>query len=153
VDRRANLWFGTQDQYRIYQRNLAGDTLRILEKPFTPLPVTSVEKDSALSRFEWFTKQGGSVDPSKVPARKPAFANFFPDDQGNLWVAPTVNQERGRVFDIFDPEGRYLGRITLPVAIQHSPVFRGAALYAISKDSMDVPFVVRGRVERGTSGS
>jgi hypothetical protein len=148
VDRQGNLWFGTQDQYRIYQRRLEGDTLRIVEKAFTPIPVTSAEKDSALGRFEWFTQQGGTIDPSRVPARKPAFSSFFPDDRGNLWVAATSTEARWRKFDIFDTEGRYLGRIDSPVVIEQTPLFRGDVFYVISRDSMDVPFVVRGRVIR-----
>jgi hypothetical protein len=35
------------------------------------------------------------------------------DDQGYLWAMPTLpNDVAGSALDVFDPEGRYLGRIT-----------------------------------------
>ena len=147
LDGRGYVWFGSQDRYRLYKRRLEGDTVKIIEKPFTPLPVSSDEKDTALARLEWFTQQGGSVAASRIPDYKPAFSTLFVDDRGNLWVAPVVEGEGERWFDFFDDEGHYRGRVDLgfPLA-QSAPLFRGKELYAISRDSMGVPYVVRARI-------
>jgi hypothetical protein len=152
LDPAGHLWFGVTDSYRLYQRRLAGDTVRIVERAFTPIPVTSAERDSALTRLRWFTEQGGQIDPSKIPAAKPAFSSTFSDDQGNLWVIPVVTGERGRTADVFDPEGRYLGSVGLSFSLGFQrPVLRGDAVYAVTLDSMDVPYVVRARIEKGGS--
>jgi hypothetical protein len=57
-------------------------------------------------------------------------------------------EDEGRVVDIFDPEGRYLGRIGLPfmLSMNPPPVFRDGFLYAVTEDELEVPYVVRARI-------
>ena len=148
------IWFGETGDYHLYQRSLAGDTLRIVSKAFEPLPVTSSDIDSAIVGLEWFTRQGGRVDRSRFPAVKPAWQTLYTDDERNLWVVPVLPQEGSRYgvqgFDVFDPEGRYLGRVTVPfdLAQYPPPLIRGGFLYGVVRDEMEVPYVVRARLER-----
>lgn len=149
-DPRGYVWFGISVPYRIYQRRLGGDTVRIIERAYEPLAVTTADRDSAIVRLEWFTKQGGQIDASRIPKVKPAFDRFFLDDAGNLWVDPvTARQDDGRVFDVFDPRGRYLGRARSDFSIVGTPAFRGERLYAVTLDENDIPYVVRARIVRG----
>lgn len=152
LDRRAHLWFGMSDSYRILERFPRGDTLRVVEKAFDPVPVTAEERDTAIARMSWFTEQGGRIDPSRIPDRKPAFESLYVDDRGYLWVRPTMPREDGSdgaVFDVFDPEGRYLGVARSDVPIQtYAPfVIRGRDAYAVVTDELDVPYVVRLTIE------
>ncbi len=150
-DPRGYVWFGISVPYRIYQRRLDGDTVRIIERAYKPLPVTAADRDSAIVRFEWFTKQGGQIDASRIPKVKPAFDRFFLDDAGDLWVEPvTARPDDDRVFDVFDPGGRYLGRVRSTFPIVGTPVFRGDRLYAVTTDADGIPYVVRARIERGS---
>ena len=144
---RGDLWFGVSEDYRIVRRRLHGDTVRIIEKSYTPEPVTSAERDSALGTYDWFTKQGGKVDGSKVPSTKPAFGGLDVDDQGDLWVVPG-GLPRG-VFDVFDSTGYYLGRVDtgLPIAGPDLLIRRGH-FYAAIADSLGVPYVLIARIER-----
>ncbi len=151
----GTLWFGVSDRYRLYERTLEGDTLRIVEKPFEPLPVTSEELEEALEGLESFTEQGGRMDRSRIPDRKPAFEGFLFDDRDNLWVRPVVEAAlEDRVFDVFDPEGRWLGRVESPVALRSSPAptVVGDAVYGVTRDELDVPYVVRLRIVRPLEG-
>ncbi len=86
--RGGDLWFGISEDYRIVDRRLRGDTVRIIEKQWTPQHVTGAERDPALKHYDSFVKQGGKLDASKVPSSKPAFRRFTVDDQGALWVEP-----------------------------------------------------------------
>jgi hypothetical protein len=148
-DPRGYVWFGISAPYRIYQRRLGGDTVRIIERAYEPLPVTAADRDSAVLRLDWFTKQGGQVDASRIPNVKPAFDQFFLDDAGNLWVDPvTARQDDDRVFDVFEPGGRYLGRARSDFPIVGTPVFRGEWLYPVTQDANDIPYVVRARIQR-----
>lgn len=150
-DPRGFVWFGITAPYRIYQRRLEGDTVRIIERAYTPLPVTSEDKDSAIARLEWFTKQGVEIDRSQIPDVRPAFDGFFLDDAGYLWVDPvTPRGEQGYVFDVFDPEGRYLGmaRSRVKVSMWPPPVVRSDRLYAVTLDEDGIPFVARARIAR-----
>ena len=53
-----------------------------------------------------------------------------------------------RVLDVFDEEGRYLGRFDLPFKLDSypRPIFRHGMIYGITLDEFDVPFVVRARL-------
>lgn len=152
IDRRAYLWFGVTAPYRIYQRRLTGDTVRIIERSYVPLPVTASEKDSALASLAWFTRQGGTVDRSRIPDAKPAFNVFFFDDEDDLWVEPAIGENlEGSGFDVFDRTGRYLGRATadFTVAPWPTPVFQSHRIYAVTTDESGVPYVVVARLVRG----
>lgn len=143
----GTVWSGVSDRYRIHRHRLGGDTLRVVERAFRPLPVTAAERDTALRGLSWFTEQGGRVDGSRIPDTKPAYEGFFTDDQGSLWVRPaTARADLNRVFDVFDAEGRYLGRVRSPFPLPRDPVFRGGKLYAVTTDELGVQYVVRMRV-------
>lgn len=146
-DRNGDVWLGITDDYLLYRVNFDGDTLGGVSRGYTPVPVTSEEKEEALGRYEWFTSQGGEVDPSKVPATKPTFASPFFDDSGHLWVNAVQGANDPAAYDIFDPELRYLGRVTFPSgAVWQRPLVIGDAFYAVVTDELDIPYVIRARL-------
>ncbi|HLL45403.1 MAG TPA: hypothetical protein VK399_01795, partial [Longimicrobiaceae bacterium] len=97
-----------------------------------------------------FTDQGGKVDPSRIPGEKPAYVGVYPDEAGYLWVFPsTPAGTEGARIDVFDPQGRYLGEVRSDRQITpYRPMtVRGDRLYTVETDEMDVPYVVRYRIE------
>lgn len=48
-------------------------------------------------------------------------------------------------YDVFEPDGRYLGPVTIPDNVPQfpPPVFRGDTVWAVSQDENDVPYVTR----------
>lgn len=147
----GTMWFGSTGEYRLIQRTLEGDTVRIVEKDWHPIPVRPAERDSALARdfYEQMRAQGADVDPARVPAHKPAWSSVTLDDRGYLWVFPLLETPTRRAVDVFDPEGVYLGRVALPDGTQlqwPTPTIRGDRLYAVVRDDMDVQYVVVGRL-------
>lgn len=147
------LWFGTGESYRLVARQLeGGDTIRVVERAYDPVPVTAAEKDSAMTGLDWLRQQGGRPDRDDIPDERPAFRNLFVDDIGRLWVRPSVAADslRMRRFDVFDSDGRYLGPVDSPVMLRTNPrmVFRDGRLYGVTVDKLNVPYVVRLRIER-----
>jgi hypothetical protein len=61
---------------------------------------------------------------------------------------------RRRLFDLLDPEGLYLGRVRLPFPLSEypTPVFCNGMIYGVTRDELEVPFVVRARIVKGTEG-
>lgn len=146
----GRLWTGFADRYRLELKDVQGRTVRVLEKPFAPVPVSGAEKDSAAKSLEGFVKQGGQIDMSRVPKTKPAFTSLQVDDRGYVWVEPSLAAgESAPAFDVFDPEGRYVGRVALPAGVGRifNPVVRGDRIYAVALDEMEVPSVVGFRLE------
>lgn len=154
-DPRGFIRSGVSGRYRIVRQNTPGDTVQIVDLPFRPLPVTEEERAEAIEHLEWFTNEGGKYDASRIPRTQPVFQNFFTDPDGYLWVQPaTTTAERGRRFDLFDPEGRYLGRINadFPTA-STAPLVIGDYFYTVTQDEFDIPYLVRARIVKTGSGA
>lgn len=144
----GSVWFGITDSYTLYHRNLEGDTMRIVERSHVALPVTEAEREEALAvdYLREMAAQGAKIDPGLVPEYKPAWQGFTLDTDGYLWVIPVLADEKMSAFDVFDPDGRYLGRIPFGVQIQARnpiPIIRGNRLYAVIQDELGVQHVVR----------
>lgn len=148
----GTVWTLLTGSYELTEMTSGGEVLRRISKEHRPLPVTAEEREQAIERLEWFTNQGGTIDPSRFPDSKPSTVSFFIDDESNLWVEREVaaadEGDERRLFDIFDAEGRYLGMLRLPFPLRSSPhpVVRGGVLYGVTSDEMGVPYVVRGRI-------
>ncbi len=78
-------------------------------------------------------------------ATHPVIADLTVDDRGRLWMQRNVSQDQPVIYDIFERDGTYAGSISpsfrptpyIPIRI------RGDRMYAVVRDSMDVPSVVR----------
>ena len=123
--------------------------MMVFSRDFHPLPVTSAEIDTAMVSLDWFTQQGGRIDRSRLPSEKPALVSLYVDEEEQLWVLPvTADGDRGRLLDVFDVDGRYLGRLRLPFEMRTGPipVFRNGSIYAVTMDEFGVPYVVQARI-------
>lgn len=142
LDLRGYLWFGVTGKYRIYQRRVSGDTVRVIERQATPVAVTSAEMREELEQIRSY---GAKVDADQIPTVKPAFQTILIDPDGYLWVVPAAPaQDDLKIFDIFDPEGRYLGpaRSGVSISLFPTPVIAGRRLIGITTDSQGVQYVV-----------
>jgi hypothetical protein len=140
--------------YEMVRQSGRGDTLRMVTKPFATVAVTGEEKDSAVAQLKWFTDQGGKVDRGRIPDTKPAVQGLLVADDGYLWVnaVRADTSDANRVFEIFDPDGRYLGNLRLPFAMQPSPtpLIGRDRIIAVTQDEFGVPYIVRARIVRPT---
>ncbi|MCI0436277.1 MAG: 6-bladed beta-propeller [Gemmatimonadetes bacterium] len=144
-------WALLTDHYRLFEVTAQGDTLRTITRPFTPMPVTEADRESAREDMEWFVSQGGQVDWSKLPSVKPSAESFFFDDEGRVWVQLIANgEDASRLVDVFDPEGRWLGTVRLPFPLSDSPfpLIRNSLLYGVTEDELGVQYVVVARIVR-----
>lgn len=148
-DPRGYLWVALNDEYAISRLTMEGDTVMVIRKPGAErVPVTAEEKQEAIESLEWFTSQGGRVDPSRIPSEKPRFHSFTVAPDGHVWVRLTPRQDdEGYRHDVFDPDGRYLGEVLLPSVLYYAD-FTSDAIQTIGQDSLGVPSILRWRVVR-----
>lgn len=146
-DPRGFVWFGESGEYRIVQQALSNDTVRVIERAHTPLPVTAGDINEWLEGAARFTEQGGRIDRSRIPATKPVFDGIIIGEDGELWVR-LVSDGDDTVFDVFDPEGRYLGPVTAGPGVARSPIpiVREGALWLVIRDALDVSYLTRMRI-------
>ena len=126
IDAQSSVWFAVSDRYKVWRRTLEGDTLLTFSFP--------VEALMDESRGE----------PFRLVDR------ILADEAGHVYVLPQTKNvpELGTALDAFDSKGVFLARILLPVKVQRDPlVVRGGALYGVTRDSLDVPYVVRVRLD------
>ena len=146
LDARGFVWSAISGDYRLSQQSFDGDTVRVIERTYEYLPVTATDLKEASENLDWFRQEGGRTDMSRVPDVKPAIDGFQIDTQGFLWVRPVVpERQTKRVFDVFDPEGRYLGPIESPVPLESypRPLITPDTIYGVTLDELEVQYVVR----------
>ncbi len=138
-------WVGVATDYRVTLTDFAGDTLRIVERRYEPIPLPKRKRDTtAIPRQALREARRRFPELLPEPDYQPIFQAFVEDDRGYLWVMLTPPADTaGSHLDVFDPAGRYLGMIVAPYHLEHEPrpIVRGATLYALVKDELDVPYV------------
>ncbi len=145
LDRSDAIWIGTTDAIALVRLSFKGDTLARLSAPHIPVRVGAEERAAALAGFDWFTRQGGTVDPSRIPDHKPAFRRLAVDDANRLWVQLEVEGPPDTaVFAIFDSTGSRVGDAAGSLGkLRGDPLIQDGHLYAVVADSDGVPSVVR----------
>lgn len=139
----GTLWEGNSNQLRLVHRTAVGDTLQIIETRHRPAEFTPREQalvDRALHEL------GTDVDfqPQVLQA-------LYALEDGHVLaqIAGEMNTV-GDTVDVFDPEGRYLGSVGLPFALEPKglTVVRGDTIVGVTLGEMDVPYVVRAVIRR-----
>jgi hypothetical protein len=144
---RGHMWSGLSDRYELTRLALERDSVLVAEREYTPVRVTREEREQAIQSLEGFKRQGGRIDPSRIPNTKPAFMDFWLDPDGFVWVLPTVPPGEGFGFDVFGPDGSYLGRVEgarrfFPMLVTHR------AVYGMREYAEGTQHVVRYRILR-----
>lgn len=149
IDQHGYVWVANTARYRLERHAFAGGIERVVGRPHEPVPVSRAERDRMLENYRGFVGQGGTIDQARIPAIHPALHGFIFDDAGHVWVSPATRPSHGRVLDVFELTGRYLGRVPLPAPPISSPkTIRGNRLVVVAKDSLDVPTVLVLRIEK-----
>ena len=108
----GNIYIANEDRgYEILQYDFKGNLLKKIRKEFTPLAVT---KDYIERTKESFAKINRKV---WFPEHWSPFTSFFTDDEGRIFVK---TYEKGAyegefIFDIFNTEGKFVGRKSLNI--------------------------------------
>lgn len=134
----GTLYTVRNDQYRIHRRSSDGDSAEIVRDE-APIRAT----DEEIAQFEAFSESAASrpgsdrSDYFPIPEVKPFIRELVVDLDGRLWVSRYTEavfmeysewersdrEEKGRAshqwrdlqrWDVFDPEGSYLGAVTFP---------------------------------------
>ena len=166
---------GLSNDYRI---DLARDdgVLRI-ERSQDPVPASDAERtyqrDLTVARIRR-SLPGWDWDGPAIPGHKPFFRALRAGRDGRIWVRlstaghpvdnayhdpddpgsfPVTWEEETR-YDVFEPDGTYLGVVVAPDEFTSFPVpvFGSDHVWAVTEDEQGVQRVVRYRIRRGASG-
>lgn len=157
--------------YTVHTRS-GGQPVR-LTRDFTPPLVGEAERAQLRAEIEHFMRRERSDftwNGPEIPHEKPPIADLAVGLDGRIWVelstlsetfepdpprgpegkqAPLVTFRPGeKRWDVFEPDGRYLGRIAAPREVTVF-VRRGRQVWGIVRDENDVASIVRMRIEPG----
>lgn len=168
---------GTGDEYAVMVRHPDGGAPLRIEREVPALRASRAERENHTAVL---TAGLSATDPAwrwhgpSVPETKAHFTAIRVDDDGRLWLrrsqpgvrravdegaeagAPPSAQPRlewhePTAYDVFSPAGRYLGFLPLAdsVAILR---MSGDLVWGVVRDSLDVPYVTRFRIEPSLTG-
>jgi hypothetical protein len=147
-----------------------------VERAVEPAAVAPGEKREHEAVNAWIRKYQGRFMTAKlpdIPDVKAAYKSITVGEEGRIWVSRYMPAEKGEairrslpsgvagadeypaiswhepdVMDVFQPDGTYLGAVRLPPNF-NAMVFRGDFIWGVRHDDMDVPYIIRLRVEHG----
>ena len=138
-------WLGPATEYKLYETTFAGDTLRIIERRYDPIELLRSEADSSAQLEKLLRRRTRGPGPPPAPDYVPVYFDFMEDEDRYLLVVLTSRSGATDTYvDVFDPNGRYLGATIAPYPIERDPppLVRHNRMYFVTKDEMDVPYVV-----------
>lgn len=152
VDPSGGLWMTDGSAYRIARLDDSGDTLMIVEAGVPPPSVTEEDRDvlvsSMLERGEEFRRAAEDL-ANVLPETKPAISGLVVDDEGRLWVRRGEDERREPRFDVFGPDGTF--EMAVRLGFRPAPYLairiRDGRVYALVRDELDVPYVVRATID------
>ena len=166
---------GTSNRYRIEVRRPDGVLAMLIDKEHDPLGMESEEHEQLLDRVRQLMRDAGLSEDAVTgvfqrfsyipPDSLPAFTDIVGGPDGTIWVQTVLPVESmnanetldvlhagSPIWDVFCGDGRYLGQVALPVRFQLLRV-KGAFLYGIEQDDLDVERAVRLRIRSPQSAS
>lgn len=158
------------DAYALHRPLADGRVLRI-EGEGERVPLGRRERNEWEGWIEYFQgrarEMGTGASFGPLPDRKPFIRHLFVDDDGRIWVAlyaearyrPYTDEEREErgdrpdfqwrqplVWEVLHPEGRFLGRVTLPHGTSLMAA-RGSTVWGAQAGEWDEEYVVRFRID------
>jgi hypothetical protein len=165
------------DRYRLFWYDREGSLRRIITLSREPLPMTDEERSVFFERWqEMLRDRWAEIKPNIHFADSyPPYRQFVPGPAGTLLVqrvrpvSELDAEEQAAIdlsqvyvppgsstWDVFDPEGRYLGGVVIPGTESVSNISLGSFfqdpstgtwyLYSVWTDELDVPYIVRWRM-------
>lgn len=141
-----HLIWGRTYKYEFNILDKDSNLVRRIIKDYSPIRIT---KDNLIDEFKRRypdTKIPPRLPriPDHFPNHFPVFENFICDDEGRIFVRTYERDKEDNVYyDVFDPEGRYFTRFTLPFEEKVSVVKKNKMYCMIRGDKEGIPMIKR----------
>jgi hypothetical protein len=173
---------GLATRYAFDQFVAPDSVVRIERADWRPVRVSEgerAEQESIAANAMRRTDPGWRWNGPPIPATKPPYKGFFVGGHGRIWVqlhtaayeipaehagppesAPWMRDHVQRwiepvAFDVFEPDGRYLGMVRAPdgLLMRPPPVARGDTVWAVVRDEIGVQYIARFTIGHGAGHS
>lgn len=110
------------ERYDVVEFSPNGDTVRVVSRDLDPIPLPA-DMDAtvdSLVRAAIDQAEGGEAEDYTLPSAQPYFTQLVVDDANNVWIGRIGRRNAlPREYDIFDPDGRFLGTVAMPAIRVH----------------------------------
>lgn len=142
-------WVGVATDYRLWELTRAGDTVRVVEREHEPVGLPTAQRDSIRDAMRLLRESSRGAVSLPTPEHQRIFDAFFVDNHGYVWVQLSrTPDEPVTSFDVFDPEGRYLGAVKAQSVVESRPppVVRDDRMAFVTTNELGAQFVVTARI-------
>lgn len=137
---------GVSSRYSIALYGRDGRLVRTLERALEGPALTAGERAIGESSIQADMKRTGLARgefPFDIPDRKPPLRSLTFDQDGRLWVQHSVTEGAPARADVYARDGRLLYEVSWPQRTELTGASRGDLVYAVQRDSLDTPSIVR----------
>lgn len=170
VDRQGQFVGGAGDPYAVYVYRKDEPVLRIerTREPARVHPEEKADHEQFITAILRRTEPGWRWNGPSIPDVKPAYRTVSVAADGQIWVhlyqpgeriAVEPDEDANRppgvpapirwrepsVFDVFEPDGRYVGAVRIPERVRVA-FMRGDHIWAIARGEFDEQYIKRYRV-------
>lgn len=141
---------GRSDEYSFVITRTGHDTVRQFTRSNPPqLRIPDAARDSALlAEAKWRPQLKTIAKVSDLPTTYPLWRTLQVDGEGNIWVGARTEQGGRSRFDIFRPDGVFLGSVAAPFGMSSKVNIQGNRITVIDTDQDELPRVRVFRIDR-----
>jgi hypothetical protein len=134
------IW-GIPDEYILHMLNSDGKPEMTISCKAGAIKVTEDGKKELKEQEKSWIKSGFKTF---IPKNYPFYNAISIDAEGRIFVATYEKTKNGQetLYDIFDPDGRYIAKIPMPSRIEKL-LWKKGKLYTVEKDEEDYPVLKR----------
>jgi hypothetical protein len=138
LDEKDHIYYGYPKAYEIEIFDPQNKIIKRILKDYDPVEPGAEVKAQIAQTMKLMTPSLASK--TFVSKYHSAFINFIVDEQGRLFVSSWEKVGKDYVYDVFDPEGRFIAKFTLPF---RPVLFKKGRLYCIEEDADGYQAVTR----------
>ena len=139
-------WLAVSGQLRLVQTTPRGDTIRIVETSHRPAEFDDADRAVIAEGL----KEAG-ISRDDIELVRPVVDAIHVMDDGHILVGIVEKVgEATSTFDVFDPEGIFLGTLDPGFVIpgRNIPAIVGDTIIAVTPGDLDLPYLVRATIKR-----
>jgi len=136
-----SVYFGYPEKYSMDVYSAEGRKLKSIQRDYEPSRVTEKDKDkfvdqvatAYLRRYSSEQEKKEVIKYIEYPKYKPAYHSFALMENGWLFVVAEIVPDGDNLFDLFDEDGRYIGRFKADFPADTWFFFNNGKAYAVAE--------------------
>ena len=155
---------GRQSSFRVTKISFDGDTIFDRRFQYEPKPITDEQFDKVVDRFVDNVTSGSGPRPAFINDREEArravlkvitrprfqapISGAHAAADGTLWLQREDDGAAQRLWQVMDPQGRFIGAVRIP-RDQRVQYATRQEMWVAALDELDVPLLIKYRVVTG----